>query len=125
MNNPCLSCGACCAYYRVSFYWGEAETGHIPVNMTVPITPHRLAMHGTEKHPPRCTALRGEIGDCVNCDIYEMRPSPCRSVMPSWHNGGADEQCDRARMAWGLPPLQPAGPGDPPLLPDGNLPRVA
>ena len=22
--NPCLSCGACCAFYRASFYWSEA-----------------------------------------------------------------------------------------------------
>ncbi|MEA7465220.1 YkgJ family cysteine cluster protein, partial [Salmonella enterica subsp. enterica serovar Lubbock] len=19
--NPCMTCGACCAYFRVSFYW--------------------------------------------------------------------------------------------------------
>lgn len=23
--HPCLRCGACCAYFRVSFYWREAE----------------------------------------------------------------------------------------------------
>ncbi|OZZ73507.1 zinc/iron-chelating domain-containing protein, partial [Klebsiella pneumoniae] len=22
--NPCMTCGACCAYFRVSFYWAEA-----------------------------------------------------------------------------------------------------
>ncbi|EAX0008081.1 YkgJ family cysteine cluster protein, partial [Salmonella enterica] len=21
--NPCMTCGACCAYFRVSFYWAE------------------------------------------------------------------------------------------------------
>ncbi|HOC10952.1 MAG TPA: YkgJ family cysteine cluster protein, partial [Thermomonas sp.] len=21
--HPCLSCGACCAYFRVSFHWSE------------------------------------------------------------------------------------------------------
>ncbi|MGE8323794.1 MAG: YkgJ family cysteine cluster protein, partial [Pseudomonas sp.] len=21
--NPCLDCGACCGYFRVSFFWGE------------------------------------------------------------------------------------------------------
>lgn len=26
-NNPCVSCGACCAYFRVSFYWAESESG--------------------------------------------------------------------------------------------------
>ncbi|EMK5322830.1 YkgJ family cysteine cluster protein, partial [Escherichia coli] len=22
--NPCMTCGACCAFFRVSFYWAEA-----------------------------------------------------------------------------------------------------
>ncbi|MBB8903342.1 YkgJ family cysteine cluster protein, partial [Escherichia coli] len=22
--NPCITCGACCAFFRVSFYWAEA-----------------------------------------------------------------------------------------------------
>jgi len=26
-DNPCLSCGACCAAFRVSFYWREADGG--------------------------------------------------------------------------------------------------
>ncbi|EFG2122847.1 YkgJ family cysteine cluster protein, partial [Escherichia coli] len=21
--NPCMTCGACCAFFRVSFYWAE------------------------------------------------------------------------------------------------------
>ena len=25
--NPCIECGACCAYYRASFYWAEADEG--------------------------------------------------------------------------------------------------
>jgi hypothetical protein len=24
-DNPCVSCGACCAHFRVSFYWAEAD----------------------------------------------------------------------------------------------------
>ncbi|MLR39642.1 YkgJ family cysteine cluster protein, partial [Salmonella enterica subsp. enterica] len=23
--NPCMTCGACCAYFRVSFYWAEGD----------------------------------------------------------------------------------------------------
>ncbi|WP_142908916.1 CxxCxxCC domain-containing protein, partial [Klebsiella pneumoniae] len=23
--NPCMTCGACCAFFRVSFYWAEAD----------------------------------------------------------------------------------------------------
>lgn len=125
MNNPCLACGACCAYFRVSFYWGEAEANGIPVDLTVPVTPHRLAMRGSEQQPPRCVALQGSVGDCVNCSIYDRRPSPCRSVNPSWQNGSADDQCDKARRAWGLPPLKPIHPTRTPPLPEDDLPRVA
>ncbi|RBD00840.1 YkgJ family cysteine cluster protein, partial [Xanthomonas oryzae pv. oryzae] len=25
MAHPCLTCGACCAYFRVSFHWSEAD----------------------------------------------------------------------------------------------------
>ena len=30
-----MHCGACCANYRVSFYWAEGETLGIPEDMTV------------------------------------------------------------------------------------------
>ncbi len=26
-ENPCINCGACCAYFRVSFYWAESTEG--------------------------------------------------------------------------------------------------
>ena len=29
-DNPCLSCGACCMTYRVSFYWGDADARGLP-----------------------------------------------------------------------------------------------
>ena len=32
--NPCLDCGACCASFRVSFYWSEAEARGLPAEMT-------------------------------------------------------------------------------------------
>lgn len=39
--NPCMSCGACCAYFRVSFYWAEADDagGSVPAQLTEPVTP--------------------------------------------------------------------------------------
>jgi len=32
IDNPCLTCGACCAYFRVSFYFGECVSagGAVP-----------------------------------------------------------------------------------------------
>ena len=26
MSNPCLSCGACCAFFRASFHWLETTS---------------------------------------------------------------------------------------------------
>jgi len=109
MNHPCLSCGACCAYYRASFYWSEADDapgGTVPVAMTVQVTPMQRAMRGTDSLSPRCHALQGNIGESVCCNIYTLRASPCRDFMPSWENGVHNERCDHARRHWGLPPLQ-------------------
>ena len=87
--NPCMSCGACCAYFRVSFYWAEADDagGSVPAQLTEPVTPFLRCMRGT------------------NCRIYEQRPSPCREFMMSGENDEANEACDRARAYYGLPPL--------------------
>ena len=129
MSHPCLSCGACCAHFRVSFYWAEADpflsgqagTGAVPAELTEPLTPTRLAMRGTSARLPRCTALDGTVGERVQCRIYGQRPSPCRELAPSWENGRHSPGCDTARAAHGLPPLtpeiwiDPEGPGQSPL----------
>lgn len=108
MVNPCIACGACCAYYRVAFYWAEAEPflgGSVPAPMTVKLDSHRVAMTGTVSKPVRCSALAGTVGEAVGCTIYAERPSPCRELQPSWMDGTVSEPCDRARRAHGLPPL--------------------
>ena len=108
MSNPCLSCGACCAYFRASFHWLEtAPSGITPLELTVRISPQHVAMRGTEHQPPRCIALQGEIGGAVHCSIYALRASPCREFQASWVDGFYSERCDRARAAHGLPPLPP------------------
>jgi Fe-S-cluster containining protein len=110
VGNPCLGCGACCAHFRVSFYWSEADSaagGHTPAELSVKVTPFVTAMRGTERSPPRCAALEGEIGKRVRCTIYPLRPSPCREFGASWTDGPRSEGCDRARAAHGLPPLEP------------------
>jgi Fe-S-cluster containining protein len=33
-GNPCLSCGACCASFRVSFYWRETVALGLPEPMS-------------------------------------------------------------------------------------------
>jgi Fe-S-cluster containining protein len=109
-ENPCLRCGACCAHFRVSFYWSEADSaagGCTPAELSVQLTPFLIAMRGTERSPPRCAALEGGIGKRVRCAIHPLRPSPCRDFRPSWVDGPRSERCDRARAAHGLPPLEP------------------
>ncbi|MGO4998440.1 YkgJ family cysteine cluster protein [Oceanisphaera sp. W20_SRM_FM3] len=104
-DNPCLTCGACCAYFRVSFYWGEIHGDFlVPESLTEPINLSRMAMQGTNQADPRCIALEGEVGGCVSCSIYTNRPSPCREF-EAFDEEGA---CNRARVAYGLPPLEVA-----------------
>jgi len=108
--NPCLRCGACCAFFRASFYWSEcddATPGGVPAELTENLPPFRRVFKGTNQNHPRCIALQGEIGKEVACSIYERRASVCRDFTASYSNGQPNEHCDRARFAHGLPPLKP------------------
>lgn len=106
--SACLTCGACCASYRVSFYWGEATgapQGYVPSELTENFHPHLLCMQGTNQAEPRCVALEGEIGQQVGCRIYDQRPSPCREFVAG--DEGTNAYCDKARAKYGLAPLIP------------------
>lgn len=108
--NPCLDCGACCATFRVSFYWGECDEapgGVVPTGLTEQLTPHRACMRGTSASMPRCVALAGEVGVGVHCTIYENRPSPCREFDAYDASGEPEPRCQSARAKWGLAPLLP------------------
>jgi uncharacterized protein len=108
MSHACQSCGACCAAFRVSFYWGEVDEapgGVVPVSFTEKVNDHMACMRGTESSPVRCMALAGKIGEAVKCNIYEWRPSTCREFMP-----GTDA-CNRARARYGLKLLPLEGEG--------------
>lgn len=120
VGHPCQRCGACCACYRVSFFWGEcADEGApppgpgapdapaVPPSLVEPLTPFLVAMTGTNQAQPRCAALLGEVGVRSACGIYPARSSACRELQASYENGVADDKCDRARAKWGLPPLRP------------------
>lgn len=105
--NPCMSCGACCAYFRVSFYWAEGDDagGPVPTHLTEPLSPFLRCMSGTNQKQCRCVALEGTPGVSARCTIYNERPSPCREFPMSGENGEVNEACDRARARFGLPPL--------------------
>jgi len=108
--HPCLRCGACCATFRVSLHWSEADPelgGSVPEALTEKLDPHRLAMRGTWERRPRCIALDADIGTRSRCTIHPLRPSVCREVDASWEHGVVSVQCDKARTAHGLPLLTP------------------
>lgn len=97
-DNPCMHCGACCAHFRVSFYWAEALENGLPEAWYEALTPTLACMQGTNSPSPRCAALEGEVGHAVRCRVYAQRTSACRQVL------AGDEQCLKARTSHGLPP---------------------
>jgi len=101
-EHPCQQCGACCASFRVSFYWAEAAARGLPEAAVEPVTQHLSCMTGTNRAQPHCSALEGQVGQQVRCLLYPQRPSPCREVQPG------EDKCNRARAAYGLPPLSAA-----------------
>ena len=106
-----MNCGACCAMYRVSFYWAEANDapgGWVPVDTTEQLTPTMRCMRGTSSKTPRCEQLQGEIPGAL-CGIYENRPSVCRELEPYDAEGKPTDQCKRARAVYGLPELSRLG----------------
>jgi len=110
--SPCLACGACCATYRVSFYWTEADDapgGWVPAALTEQLTQHLRCMQGTNQKSPHCAQLQGGVPGGM-CTIYANRPSPCRELEPFTPSGEVTAQCAKARAHHGLPPLQPIAP---------------
>ena len=107
-DNPCLGCGACCAHFRVSFYFGELEGasgGWVPIELTSKVNDFRAAMKGTESGNGQCVALEGKVGKGVSCSIYDKRPSPCREFEAWEADGSPNPDCQRLRVKHGLPEL--------------------
>ncbi|MBX3020033.1 MAG: YkgJ family cysteine cluster protein [Bdellovibrionales bacterium] len=110
-GNPCVGCGACCAFFRVQFYWREANKGEsehvVPPGMFEDLDLNYRCMKGTgDKHHPKCNGLKGRIGRDAACSIYTQRPSPCRAFQASFSDGKPNPRCDEARRAHGLKPLR-------------------
>lgn len=109
-ENPCIACGACCAYFRVSFYCGEiagGSGGFVPAEMTSKVNDVIACMKGTEFGKGRCVALAGELGKAgIRCSIYPNRPTTCREFETWRHDGTPNPDCQRLREKIGLPPLR-------------------
>ncbi|WDP90122.1 MAG: YkgJ family cysteine cluster protein [Desulfobacter sp.] len=109
-KSPCLTCGACCAAFTVSFSETETDNcpgGWVPHMMTMAGGGSERAMKGTLGAYPRCEALQGCVGVRVSCRIYENRPSICRNFAISWENNRGNDLCDRSRALFGLQPFSP------------------
>ncbi len=111
--HPCQRCGACCASFRVAFYWREGEASEhesaVPKELWEELTDNQRCMKGTaNKHQPKCIALSGRVGENVSCSIYNNRSSTCRQFQASFENGKKNPRCDEARAKHGLKPLQKA-----------------
>jgi uncharacterized protein len=114
LDHPCIQCGACCAFFRVSFYWEESSSADpegVPAEMTEEVSEFLQCMKGTNQPHPRCIALQGVIGEKVDCAIYARRSSACRDFGLHCENGKLfmDSEnlirCNEARKVWNLPPL--------------------
>lgn len=99
LEQLCQHCGACCAAFRVSFYWAEGEERGLPSTYTEQVNDWYACMAGTWARQPHCAALAGTVGESVCCQVYDARPTPCREVQPG------DERCQQARAHHQLPPL--------------------
>lgn len=106
-GNPCLTCGACCACFRVDFAREElqSEGGHVPDGLAVELNGTLARLRGTDHAQPRCAALVGTVGVKAGCGIYEWRPGPCREFGALAPLGRGDDACNRARARHGLPAL--------------------
>ena len=98
-NNPCIDCGACCATYRVSFYWAEAEARGLHDEWVEQVNAVYGCMAGTNRPEPRCVVLQGKIGENVACGAYDRRPSTCRELQ------AGDDKCQKARARHALHPV--------------------
>ena len=113
-QDACLSCGACCAYFRVSFYWAE---GFPCLSTILNLSPRSIHAWREPIKNPRCIALEGSIGEQVSCGMYELRSSSCKEVQI------ADAQCNKARMAHNMIPFIQIEPDE--AENDDNFERVS
>ena len=95
-DNPCQSCGACCAY---SNSWPRFSTEDDAALDRIPEKFVNERQSGMRCDGDRCAALSGQVGIDTSCVVYDVRPEVCRTCMPG------DAECDLARRKWGLPVL--------------------
>ena len=103
----CTRCGACCVNPLENR--AEGYTEYVTVTPRDALLKHpkideRYVVFNDDGHAHlkldaghRCAALKGGLGRKVRCEIYALRPAPCRRVE------AGSEGCLRARREQGLP----------------------
>lgn len=90
-DDACLSCGACCAAFRVDFHRADLAAGApgkpdgagVPRELAVPLTARLYRMCGTGAAPPRCIALEGEVGRGGRAARFMIGvPAPAATLRP-------------------------------------------
>lgn len=56
-----------------------------------------FCMKGTDRFPPRCIVLEGEVGQAVRCSIYDARPQVCREFNEYELDGMPNPSCFKLR----------------------------
>jgi len=90
MSFDCQRCGACCCNPRENREEGFLDW--VEIESDAPLLRRRqlasrLVTRGRDGRPhlrldarQRCSALRGEVGARVHCEIYPLRPRACHKV---------------------------------------------
>lgn len=93
----CRTCGLCCVSPLPTAYgYVEAEDykGPRPDHWT------RDSLYGRvmrQRRDGRCKALKGTVGECVSCAVYDHRPDVCFDYAPD------GDACRSVREMWGRP----------------------
>lgn len=98
---PCQECGACCSYFKITFY--KDINKQLPTDMVIKINKNTNAMKGADIFKGKCCAFNGTIGKNCECTIYNVRPNVCREFPVYLRNGKQNPKCYRAREHFGLP----------------------
>jgi Fe-S-cluster containining protein len=92
----CRGCGACCHY---SATWPRFSIEDDAALALIPENFINERQSGMRCDGDRCSALSGNVGVGVRCEIYAVRPEVCRTCMPG------DAECNVARKRHGLPTI--------------------
>ena len=99
----CLTCGACCrSHLCVGVRPSDSVEPDLVWNITVETEGKEIVVDRYLKRNEEtfaCTALKGTIGERVECTIYETRPVMCRQI-----EAGSD-RCHAIRRAFGIEPF--------------------